>query len=353
MGCCSSNLKESQHQKFCIFMKECITRSDFKGIESLVRSSRGETWLDEKITIAKGLSLNALGFALWLGKIDIFVFLHTTFKADLLQCELILEKQSTSILEIICKQGYGELMDYYLPIYLENFHDNAHSKAVESLTIDLEKSKLYDYKPKGTYTPIQIACEKGYINILSSVHTFFKEYHYCPSQLDIDYQDEKTGENCALIACKQGNFSMIKFLHEVCSANFKAINRKNEGALQILAAASKKKPAQGLYTCFEYLVETVKVDVMYMYEETLLLTDNKAIIGYIENKLLSKGVRVKKVEIEAKIMGENASQANFSNDSIYLDLKKCLDNDDDKKSMPSSVFPVENDTGFCSSISII
>lgn len=261
--------------------------------------------------------------------------------------EVQLEKQNTSILEVICKNGFIDILEYYLPHYLQSYDPAYVVKIDEAYTIDFEKSKYVDTRNKNTYTPIQVACEKGNMGIINLAYNYFK-CSDCPYQLDIDFQDESTGENCALIACRRGNFAMIKFLHEHCNANFRVINKRNEGALQIVAAGSKKKPLVGYHDCFVYLIEKVGLDITYNYEETLLLTDNRPIIKFIECQLFIRGIRTSKMDIENRQAIIPTETGVRDLESYDLDLKRCLEKNDDLKSLPSSVDSYESNSPFIS-----
>ena len=120
-----------------------------------------------------------------------------------------------------------------------------------------------------------------------------------PSELDIHYIDELTGENCALISARIGNISMMRLLFEQFNADFFVKNKRNEGALQILAAASKNHFSNGYFECIVYLVETIKIDISYMYEEVLLLIDNPEAVKYFEKKLKENEILTTKIEVES------------------------------------------------------
>lgn len=45
------------------------------------------------------------------------------------------------------------------------------------------------------------------------------------------YIDDYTGENCAMIAARNGNIDMIRYLYEDCKANFHILNKRKENAV--------------------------------------------------------------------------------------------------------------------------
>mmetsp|Transcript_4415 Transcript_4415/g.591 ORF Transcript_4415/g.591 Transcript_4415/m.591 type:complete len:97 (+) Transcript_4415:442-732(+) len=96
--------------------------------------------------------------------------------------------------------------------------------------------------------------------------------------MDLNYQDDITGENCALIAVKTADLNLIKFLYKKTNANFEALNKRNEGALQIAAVWSKKLIHLPYEEVIKYLIEEIGLDPCYCHEETLLICENSKII---------------------------------------------------------------------------
>ena len=121
-----------------------------------------------------------------------------------------------------------------------------------------------------------------------------------PNEFDVHYQDEYSGNNSALVACKTGSLELIKFLHEQCKVDFHIFNKRKESAIQILAVWSKKKKQKKFKECFKYLIETVGVNYTYEFEETLLILDDKSIIMYLEEKLKLDGISVSKSRVDDK-----------------------------------------------------
>jgi len=117
---------------------------------------------------------------------------------------------------------------------------------------------------------------------------------------DVNYQDEASGENCALIACRKGDYKMVKLLNEVCKANFSVFNRRSENPILVTAASSKRKPTHDFYHLFVYLIEVVKLDLTYMHEEVILLLEDKNILRFYINKLQKQGISIDKNKIEKK-----------------------------------------------------
>lgn len=355
MGCCKSKDEKGNHDATSKRIIESIERNNTSSIEQVVRYSVNQSSypaiINEPIITIRDVELNPLAYALWLGKIEIFKHLHQKLNASISSMEALLDKQRISVLHYLCSQGYLEILDYYMPIYLSNHKDSLPQVSEESMTVDFQKAALCENLPiKRTSTPVHLACEKGYINIIGFIHNYFKSSAYVPNSLDIDYQDETTGENCAMIAVRIGNYPMTKYLHEMCNANFRLINKRNESVIQIAAVGSKKNTHRDYYEIFLYLIEDIKADISYQYEETLLLLESKTIIRLLEKCLSQKGIYIKKTELENRntikkpAMPKSDSEVRL--DEIYgpdFCLEKMLgEYKNERKSLLSSITPSDS-----------
>ena len=131
------------------------------------------------------------------------------------------------------------------------------------------------------------------------IFNFFKDKDYKPFNLDLEFQEENTGENCVLIACRNGDYPMIKFLNELVKADFSVKNKNGENAIIVCLAANRKNPRQVYFECLIYLVEIAKVDLKSQYEESLLLAQDREIVFYIERQLKLMGITADKEKVEA------------------------------------------------------
>ncbi|OMJ78401.1 hypothetical protein SteCoe_21774 [Stentor coeruleus] len=143
-----------------------------------------------------------------------------------------------------------------------------------------------------------MAVQYGHINVVTIINEYFRNSSNIPFEVDLEQQDESTGENAALIACRHGNYTMVKFLHQKCGANFMIRNKVGESAIQIATAGSRLHPHLQYLQIIVYLVDVAGIDIKYNYEETLLLAEDKEIIEFIEKKLKILGINTKKIEIE-------------------------------------------------------
>lgn len=247
-------------------------------------------------------SLNLLSLSIYHSSFDIFKYIHTELKGSLSICNQNLQKQGSSLIELICTRGTSEFLDYYLPHHSPLAHESNSLDLADTLNLTKASNSSGNLlnKPKVSLTPIQKACEQGNINIISFVYKYYKDKASLPVELDINYQNEITGENCALISCRKANYVMIKFLHSTCRCNFRILNKKGENAIQILAASNKKNPVKTFHESFVYLVNLAGVDFLYNYEETLLLINCQKTVTFFENRLKVKGIEIDKTLIEEK-----------------------------------------------------
>jgi hypothetical protein len=279
--------------------------------------------------------------------------------ASLSSMEELFIQQGKTALEILCLNGNLEVLTYYLSIYLKNNLTVIQQSEEESVSVDFQKSTLVETKLDHTYTPVHLACEHGNIHIIDFLFKYLRDKPSVPL-LDLNFQDESSGENCALIACRKGNYPMVKFLHEVCIANFRVVNKRYENAILITAAASKKRPSHNYYDVFVYLIDVIKLDVTYMHEEVILLLEDKTLIKFFESKLQKKGITIMKNAIEKKYeitkpdIPISKEEMMIEEQGDDFQLMKCLeDTDDQTRSILSSIQQEDRmTTPFMSTITI-
>lgn len=348
MGCCTSAKTSSASFLYCKKLQDAIERSNLKTlveIQKLFPPEPGKpNMIDEPFITIHDLNMSPLAYALWIGKVVVFQFLHKKMGASLEAMENLFVDQSKTAIEVICSNGSLEILQYYLPYYNKSVKPVASVLGDISISVDFQRSTLVETKLRQTYTPAHIACEHGHVNIIHYLHITYKDKPTIPHTLDIDFQDESSGENCALIACRKGDYKMVKFLYEVCSANFRTLNKRHENAIVVTAAASKRRPTHDFYNLFVYLVEVVKLDYTYMHEEVMLLLEDRNIIKYFENKLQKKGIASQKNNVERKY---EITRPNIpvSKEEMMIEelgdnfqLRKCLEEtEDNTESVLSSI----------------
>ena len=242
------------------------------------------------------LSHSPLSYALCKGKLKSFKHMMESMGGSVQQLEQLLEGQGTSALRLICELGYVDLLEYYLPLHLalpRGFKEDP------TVSVDFSRSVLVPSKQYNTYSPVHIACENKHIGILDFLRKHFAG-SAAPSHLSLHCIDESSGENCALIASRQGDPALLKFLHEQCQVNFSVLNKRHENCVNVTVSASRKRTLRSYVDCLMYLVDVVGVDVTYQYEESLLLAENPIMVKYLEQQLQLRGIAVTKRELEEK-----------------------------------------------------
>jgi hypothetical protein len=293
MGCCKSELK-AEHGNFSAFVKECIEKNAQKALLNLSKSKEFEAQkekivekLDSEIWQIKDFKLNPLGFALFLGRSTIFQILHQvgcSFKST----EEILNLQGLTMLRLICWKGYSDILYYFLPIRGQDLDD----KKI------LPVSGLVNSSQIGfNSTAIQLAVQFGHLSIVATIYNYFKELPSLPPELDIESRNE-SGENCALISVRSGNFPMVKLLHQRFNANFTSLNNQGENALKIAIISSRLNPDQDYLQILSFLIETIGLDLSQTYEDLLLLSKNEEILNFLKLKGRSLGLTSKSSDSE-------------------------------------------------------
>lgn len=247
MGCCSSDPRLPSEAILITRIKSSIESNNLERLSSYTLvyenypNNTNVPVVDKPIVLIKSMNFNALAYALWLGHLKTFSFLIEQKNANFVAMEEIFAKNHTSGLEIICKRGYLELLAYYLPIYEKN-HLQMHSSSL-----------------------IHKVCEWGNISILAKIFQYFQGKVPMPQSVDINSVNEN-GENCALVACRVADLTFIKFLCEVCKADFTVRDVKGRSCYDLLlnSEANKNKYVSG----FEYLFKIAKVPLPDEFECT-------------------------------------------------------------------------------------
>lgn len=246
--------------------------------------------VDRPIIEVHGISFNALSYSIFLDDAKAFKYIYQTLNASIVTMEKQLMDHKITALDIMCQKGLARVLEVYIPLYLDY-----------EMSITYAKNESFDVNPDIiAYTPIQKACELGNINVISIIMKYFEisAHKYIPVTLDVHHIEESTGENCALIACRTGDFTMIKYLYEVCGADFFVKNNNSENAVIVCLAGYRKKPCKNYYGCIFFLIEKIGIDPTYKYEECLLMACNTDIVAYLETKLAQYGINTTKCEIE-------------------------------------------------------
>lgn len=242
-----------------------------------------------KLTI-DSINLSPLAFSLISGNLNNFVYLVESTNASLSAMEQLFESQGLNGLDILIEKGYLEMLQFYLPKYKNLFPGRF---------FDIEESETSSSYPKaGAYrrSPVHIATERGHLSVLQYL-TKTLNSGYVPDKYNIHFIDDYLGENSALIACKRCHIDIVKFLHEECGADFNLKSKRNENSLLLAAFGSKSNPLKA-FEVIKYLIEEVKLDIMFQFEELLLILNDRQILDYVEAALKSRGIKCTKQDVE-------------------------------------------------------
>ena len=261
--------------------------------------------VDDPLVHIQGVDLSPLAYAFRLGRVEIAQFLIEKGNSSLTKLYQTFKQIGKSPIDVLCEHGYIDLLHYFLPKHLKRPAEESplvsYEDSCEQLSIFADKSRVApsrSHRPAGiTYTAVQRACQHGQLEIVRYIASYSNEED-THRDLDIHGEDEKTGENCALISCRLGDLQLVKFLYEECQADFGKLNKRGESAIQLAVVGSKKHKLGKHYETIKYLVEKVKVDVLHHCEETLLLCEDKSIAAYLEEKMRSAGVLIDKEKLE-------------------------------------------------------
>lgn len=238
------------------------------------------------------LKVNPLGFCLLKGSSDLFKLLVDN-RCDINTMEKILEKSGVSPILHLCSKGFLPVLEQYFPFFLHNSYNVNEER---TYSIALTCTSIFDFKS----LPIHTAAHYGNISIINFFSCHFAELVNTPQEFDIHTLEDVTGENCALIACREGHFNLVKYLHENSTIDFKILNSCKENAIMIAIAGMNRNPNYAYVDIIEYLIENIGIDVTYMYEDILLLAQMPQLVKYLEKKLVEKGITDKKKDVEKK-----------------------------------------------------
>ena len=303
MGCKSCRPSSNPYDDTLSNITDHIEQNNPSNLENLIKILSHQQKIEIPLIVNKPLInidkfyCNFLCYSFWLGKGEVFSHLLNIVQCSLSEMEEIFLKAKHYPMMILCEKGHINVLKVYLPEYLKKLNSKKEIIKDKSVSVGFSINSIAN-QGHSTFTIIQVACIKDHIRILHFVNDFFSN-SAPPTELDIHHKNEMTGENCALLAVRAGNYGMIKYLHKSANADFHIKNNYNEGALQILAVSSKLNYSSMYIECMKYLVEVIKIDIIYMHEETLQLLESENLINYLEEKLKCLGIIASKSEFES------------------------------------------------------
>ncbi|OMJ91097.1 hypothetical protein SteCoe_6460 [Stentor coeruleus] len=235
------------------------------------------------------IMVNALGLCLLQNRFELFRLLIENNCSPALM-EEILSRENISVIHTICIEGYVEILKIYFPYYLQI------NRLQSENSYSLVFSQMGNIPIKGL--PIHAAAHAGQVSVIAYFYEYFSELVTISSDFDVNSKEEVSGENCALIACKEGHYNLVKYLYENTNADFKILNDSKENAIMVAVAGMRRKASYSYIDIVEYLVEKVKLDIKYMFEELLIMAYSPVLIKYIEDRLHGEGIASSKESVE-------------------------------------------------------
>ena len=291
MGCCKSSYDSNGRGQLIKSLKHVIKQNQTRKLKFLlnIRLYPENSTIDIDnflLPCDNALFLTIPGYAILCNSLEVFKYLHKHYRLSVFTLEEQLNKYDLVPLSILCSKGFGEFLEYYLT--LAPSRAPLPFQSPEFWTISLSDSLKFSHFQ---YTPIQQACLNSHINCVQVIQNFYLDSSP-PWWLDLNFQEHYTGENCAFLACKTGNFPMIKYLFVHTEADFHLKNARNENVLQVFLVGCKERKVGDQLQIFKFLVEEVGIDFRFQIDETLIICECEVILGYLRGKVEEKGVEV-------------------------------------------------------------
>ena len=289
MGC-SKSCEKSDAVNIPHHLEKLIDNNSISGLSKFCYEQNVSPQINMIKLKLNSLVANPLGYALAKGKLESFKYIYTRLDGLIHDMEEIFNNQGYRSIDIVCIQGHLQMLSFYLPVYISIFLDNTPSTPKDPHdTLSFTSIQTPNLNPFFKFTPIQYACYYEHFSLIRFFRSYFIEKPI-PYLFDLEYQDEVTGENCALISCKYGNYKLMKFLHEECKSNFEIINKRDENAIVVLAAASSRCDNYDYLVCLRYLVKVIRIDPRFRHEDVVLLLNNYKLLQIFYEALEPYGI---------------------------------------------------------------
>jgi hypothetical protein len=296
MGCCSSKhelVLTKPEEYFSQLVKKSLS-SHFQSYDIDFFSNLDISDINKPLLQVGEIKTNALGVSILISDFHLMKYLTEIYQASFHSLEEQLSSQNISLMEFLILNFNPEIFKYYLPIHLSQESKND----VCLLDETLQFASLRLPKSSEKVHPMRYATQIGNIPFLSFILFYFKG-KFTPSCFDIHDVDEETGENCALVACAEGNLEMISFLFKN-KCDFKIKNKCKENAINLALANMRESDDCEVLAVVKFLVDTARCDLSDNYEESLMLSRHKCVSEFIEENLKGFGIFTTKECVEAK-----------------------------------------------------
>ena len=354
MGCLNQRSAGSQEGDFISSLREVITSGPLEALKERLRlynTSLDISSLNAPLFHQKSLKLSALSLALYSGNLESFRYLSEALNLSTTEMEQNLKSNNTSSFHILCEKNYTDLLEHYIPVYLASSASTSSSASPQTPSHQYQSGQIKAIQahiPKSK-SPVQLACELGHISTLITLHKSFSSLTTLPSALSLPYFlnihhiDESSGENCVFIACRQGNYLMLRCLNEMLKADFYLKNFKGEDCLAVLINICMDKGKVGFVDCLAYLLEVVKIVIAESSLNKLAnAKDSKVVEVYNRNFIGSGAGRVMQT-FDVEGLKDSGKEKRWDS-SLDFDSGKevssgfCFDSD---KTGLSSISPIE------------
>ncbi|OMJ96185.1 hypothetical protein SteCoe_370 [Stentor coeruleus] len=238
--------------------------------------------LDNETAKYNTLRINALAYALMIGDVTMFIYLHK-LGCSLSSMESNLAQQGVRFFNILCIKGYSSILSYYLPLYFADLASSfsRHIEKLPNSSLDAEFNPFSEQN----YTPMQLAIIFDHIQIVTVISEFTKNLIKSPEIFDLDYKEVTTGMSCPLLAVKYGNFTMVKYLHSNYNCDFYALNVDGLNAVEIAVNEIKARPHRSYLKIICFLIDIVGIKVDKILNEILHKNNDPALQEYFMMKL--------------------------------------------------------------------
>jgi hypothetical protein len=249
--------------------------------------SKSSNIFEEKAIHFKSFRLSPLSYSVVKGKPRAFKFLISQGCSFQKMTEDFSEFQIKP-LDLVLAKGYVTLFHVFFEEYL--------------------KSRPPEKSLKNPSSSVQIATRKGMLDILTTIHyqystkCFFEEFNFAAK--------DENGENCALIACREGILPLIQFFHQVRPSDFLEKNRFGQGAILICLIGFHEKNNYGFKECVKFLVEKAKLDYTLQAKEIFDVAQGE-LLEYFEEKFRNIGILVDRKEQLGYCKAENCENEVF------------------------------------------
>jgi hypothetical protein len=231
-------------------------------------------FLDNHFIEIEEIKVNLLSYSIFLGKDSIFLYL-LDLGCNLENSEVHLERQGINLLEIISARGHSEILAYYLPIYLKK-PQNSRNR-VKKTSENCESPSILT------------AIRSNHLNILSTIYEATKRLNPIPEELNFFSSLNNLGENSALLACRIGNYHVVKYLHSKYPMLLLARNKQGDNAIHIACCGSTQYSSLYYLSVFEFLIGAVGLDISENYLKSLITLEDPRLLAWFEDKLNGLG----------------------------------------------------------------